>query len=1230
MVRTMVSRMRSMLLGSMGMDMHIHMGVRSSRSESRRRRFHQWMREKFVSIWNWESIRRIKCIWPIIVAASQLLLALLLSFCAALYLLSWLRSDGRSVLLESTPLYMCGPTSPHSTSTYCADIRAGTHYRFPPPFLAWPRTDVPLLLPSPIEWPLGINGTIQLAAYRPYPWPGLVVITYSSALYYDRLLNLLGSIHLFEPAQMVWVYDLGMTRMQRERLACMSYVRVRRLDLGVYPLHVQNLFNYAWKILVMHELRLHPMELNAFILMDSGAELSKPNALTPIKTALARKGFWGVVQSNFVLKKTSAATLKQLAVDLNRMEGKMFCAGGLIAFVVESDAYQKILPPSVACALDEQCIAPLGVGRGTHNYDQSILSAFIHQYGYTCEVRRQYREWDMTRLTLSPSSYNENVIALRRWHQPKPYASLRFLQQNLTDEHQCTFQRDRDMRSLTGMKHVSSEIWNRWYRWKANSLEVQQTAESGDALGALAKVSESFHAGGHGISPNPIPPATAMVLTENGVAVPVNVLLLEQTDGSYMHDHSPLMRCLRKHSHARLPCSNEIESHLSRMIATRRSFESTWLNMLAIDAYSTPLLRTMRMDLLLTSALLITCIATLIIGNQCRKKAITAEKIHTHIHTHSHAHIIHASTERKLSHSESDNNRVGLLLSRFTLSIRLALLTFASKLHLIPMHSNESTAAATAAAVSTHQRSNSGSGSSGNINMNLNGTHQRSNSSSSIHSHGMKSTVVRVSEYRGVMLLVLLLCLSLVCLRWLRETNVHGLHSSAAPLLLTHPYQPRRVHGRSNCASDSIPRMNINSNEVDAVAANVVDIASADDAPTDSSSIFPEPESHSMGALRYCSLDDLSCVLESAWQPNVRVTIAFTIDTLACADEIKAKETNPSDMNSGVNAHTNMDRANQTDIVSDIHIPSVNVPCMVLDRSFDQLRVTLQSLSAQRQIQPAAIYISIVHLTEFDWQIDQQVTALQSTYSHLPLHLTRSNVGGPFSILHTPLAEEQSNTTLLVLLRIGMSYAPLHLLRLVWSMEFTRAHQLESAVYGGCGFTFLSRPDPIGILPVYSHGSNQMTFSSIPNPSIIHYIRQVDVLLHTCGVAYRREYFSPAALNLLQSGMQHASSHCWHHSEIWITAALLAHSTFIHAPAPIAQLLLPAVINSGSSDGVDSTSPSAFNAKDVHISDMTSSPIDSEDTAISKLVCIRAVESLVGDWRGTMRTNVRDSPTLIF
>ena len=136
-------------------------------------------------------------------AATQLLLALLLSFCAALYLLSWLRSDGKSVLLESTPLLACGPSSPASTSLACEDVHAGAHFRFPPPFLAWPTSPTPLLLPPASEWPMGVNGTTQHAAYRPTPWPSLVLVTYSSSLYYDRLLNLLGSVHLFEPGQAV-------------------------------------------------------------------------------------------------------------------------------------------------------------------------------------------------------------------------------------------------------------------------------------------------------------------------------------------------------------------------------------------------------------------------------------------------------------------------------------------------------------------------------------------------------------------------------------------------------------------------------------------------------------------------------------------------------------------------------------------------------------------------------------------------------------------------------------------------------------------------------------------------------------------------------------------------------------------------------------------------------------------------------------------------------------------
>ena len=514
--------------------------------------------------------------------ATKLLIVFVGLFFFLLYLVTLFRTDGRSFLLETTPLLQCGPSQPTiepATTTTDASAtldpisltatrhdQCDTHLRHRPTFLfessslLWPTSTTPQLRDSHSS----LDDEYVYDMYPPIAWPGFVVITYSSGLYFDRMMNLIGSLHYFEPGQVIWVYDLGMTLAQRQQVECISFVRLMDIPLGTLPLHVSNLFNYAWKIAILNDMQNHP-EIESFLLMDAGCEISKPNALSHVKHELRKVGFWGVLQSNFVLKKTSPITLKMMGIDLGRLDHAEFCAGGLIGFAIDSRAYRNIIPSAMKCAMVEECIAPLGVGRSNHNYDQSVLSGFLFHHGYQCTDVREWREWDMSLLTASPTSYNYQSITLRRWHQPKLYASFRYIYQNLT-RHQTCRQPSPDALELTHIHHTLTIIDN-WTRWKENATRVMARANS---------LSSSLD---HPVEAPKLPP-----------------MLLEQTDGSYLEDESPLMRCLHEHQHQRYPCREEIDQHINRMIESKKDFESSWFNVLYLDQYFNLLLHAVRFN----------------------------------------------------------------------------------------------------------------------------------------------------------------------------------------------------------------------------------------------------------------------------------------------------------------------------------------------------------------------------------------------------------------------------------------------------------------------------------------------------------------------------------------------------------------------------------------------------------------------------------------------------------
>jgi hypothetical protein len=354
----------------------------------------------------------------------------------------------------------------------------------------------------------------------------IYLVTACSSLYFQRLLNLIGSFYMYEPKQLIIVYDIGLAKEQQEMLLSRTLTNViyRKLPFENYPLHVQNLWNYAWKIMMIDDLLKSP-ELNAkaMIIMDAGIEVRKLNSLSSVKLSLLKNGFWAPQQSNFIDKKTSILTLNYLNITIESIRSKPFCAGGLNAFLLDKKApiYSKVLAPAIECALIEECIAPSeGIGRSRHNYDQSVLSALIYSSGYSCSATRIYREWNMGKVTSNSELYRENNIAisLRRWHQPKPF--IKFIQQQAL---------------MTNWNNGLFIYTNKYYEYLMGLNAIQSLDLS------------------------------SLDSTKN--------ILIEQTYASYIEQTSELNLCLQKNKNQRGPCIEEIKAHFSKMKDNQASAE---------------------------------------------------------------------------------------------------------------------------------------------------------------------------------------------------------------------------------------------------------------------------------------------------------------------------------------------------------------------------------------------------------------------------------------------------------------------------------------------------------------------------------------------------------------------------------------------------------------------------------------------------------------------------------
>ena len=186
----------------------------------------------------------------------------------------------------------------------------------------------------------------------------LVVVTAASPGFMERLRNLVGSIHYWEPGTDIEIYDLGLSEVNLYEIAQWKRVKVLPFPFEKYPSHVSLLYNMAWKIVLLHEaIQLHPR----LIYFDSGMEI---------------------------------------------LRGKV----------------ESLLEPALSCALDKECIAPIGSGRRNHDYDQSVLSivAYSTGRGKSCHVENVV-DWNQIDYTFDETRCNKIQMGTRRWRRPKNY-----------------------------------------------------------------------------------------------------------------------------------------------------------------------------------------------------------------------------------------------------------------------------------------------------------------------------------------------------------------------------------------------------------------------------------------------------------------------------------------------------------------------------------------------------------------------------------------------------------------------------------------------------------------------------------------------------------------------------------------------------------------------------------------------------------------------------------------
>mmetsp|Transcript_86733 Transcript_86733/g.168008 ORF Transcript_86733/g.168008 Transcript_86733/m.168008 type:complete len:323 (-) Transcript_86733:54-1022(-) len=195
-------------------------------------------------------------------------------------------------------------------------------------------------------------------------------------------------------------FDLGLKPAEAAALRCASpplLDELRPFAFGDYPAHVATLGCYAWKPLLLHQLRRENPDA-AIIWLDTAVGLVGPSPATVASDWVER----AVLASRRQGGALSDRTARSLA-DLThpgmfdffeekwgwtrqRFEqaGAANCNGAFSAWAPHQEVGAAVLKDWVSCALEKECVCPGGSNRGNHRQDQAALTLSMAMHGVFC------------------------------------------------------------------------------------------------------------------------------------------------------------------------------------------------------------------------------------------------------------------------------------------------------------------------------------------------------------------------------------------------------------------------------------------------------------------------------------------------------------------------------------------------------------------------------------------------------------------------------------------------------------------------------------------------------------------------------------------------------------------------------------------------------------------------------------------------------------------------------
>ncbi|CAB4382607.1 hypothetical protein RhiirA1_521637 [Rhizophagus irregularis] len=191
----------------------------------------------------------------------------------------------------------------------------------------------------------------------------------------------------------VIIYDLGLTEIQRDELKSLKdngfFDEIRVFDFTNFP-SFWNISEargeYAWKPAIVAEVS---KEFPGIITwLDSGT-LPERIFFEELPTLLKTyNGFLSPRSSGFMKNWTHPGVYEYYNDDASKYDNIPNCSGASVAF--DTKMTQHIINEWYTCALDKNCIAPVGSNRKNHRQDQAILTYLVAREERYCNIGGKY------------------------------------------------------------------------------------------------------------------------------------------------------------------------------------------------------------------------------------------------------------------------------------------------------------------------------------------------------------------------------------------------------------------------------------------------------------------------------------------------------------------------------------------------------------------------------------------------------------------------------------------------------------------------------------------------------------------------------------------------------------------------------------------------------------------------------------------------------------------------